>query len=128
MKLSTAIKNVLAYIHVTGRFPAGIHLSTLAKVHHTMIDGEPGRNTVKPEYFEYIKNHTFIRGRDYLVNERGFESKPKFHSIYERNTSREICFLHIDGGEGYIHRAGGGWIWSKNGRGGMNTEQLDGKF
>lgn len=112
--MKPSIKTALAYIHVTGRFPAKIHLSTWSKVNAEMTEGSPGHRTVKAEYLEAIKNHPLIVGRDYLVNERGFESRPVFHRVHEKNTSHTIRFDHLDGSEGYVSRHGGGWIWTKH--------------
>ena len=123
--ITPAMKTVLAYVHLTGRMPAHIRTRTYIDA-LDFVTGEYPKK-LKDEALELVRDHPFLKGRDYLVS-LGFEGKPSVHHRRDKQTSQTLRFLNLDTkAEAYIIRSGGGWIWTPNGRG-MDTEKLEGKF
>jgi hypothetical protein len=104
MKL--AVRTALAYAHVTGRIPKGIHIATWSAVNEA---GEDGRSPIefraKEEFVSEIKDHPFLIG-DAVMREKGL--KPK---AFQKSTTHSIVYVDGNGNEGGVSRDGSAWIW-----------------
>lgn len=130
--MKSAVKTALAFTHITGRIPIGIHLTTWNVVYqmiedlprYVKIDGMTVTlhdKRVKDEYLKDIEDHPFLIGHK-LMTERGF----KLRAYRQSKTSRNIVYYGPDDSEGYITREGTGcWIWTRNEKGGMATERFN---
>lgn len=116
--ISESVKTALAYAHICGCLPKGIHMSTWSKA-FDMIEGTFQYYRVKEEFLPLIEEHPFVVGHEWMLC-NGFTLIP-----YQYHSSRTIEYIR-DLDNGFITRTGKGcWVWTRNGHGGSATINFD---
>lgn len=108
--MTPATRTALAYLHVTGNLPKGLHSSTYCAASRlstrpSIDDGLAYRKIVKAEAAAEVMTHPLVKGHLRLL-ELGFEPEP-----YQRRTSHYVVYRHpTESCEAGVSRGGSIWI------------------
>lgn len=100
MAITKGVKRALAYCHVAGALPKGIHITTWSKA-FDLVDRIGDRYTLKPEALAAIEDEPFFIAHR-LLTARGFTP-----ILYERRTSHYLRYRGPELAQALSFRSGG---------------------